>query len=292
MVVAVQWPCCRPWHQTIQSIQLENSLNVSSHCCKYDVRMNNTALAGALSLPRPTLNNKPCAPCDRTPLQTFNDAVPRHALGEGNAGLVVVRNGTVTVHWLRGSDNHWRFACIRAAVEGAKALGFPDSAFILNIDDFPVCQTGRCPLPVFTNYKKWRGGSNLDTNEVLLPVRRHRQSFNQLEHRRAYTHSMLLLGRNGLARSVGWRGCSLASACKHDDCCCTHIQLKLTSSQAHKILCKTLQIMTRCSTTTMRTFTCIHGRRRGPRPSCGQASRYMRASCVSVGVVMCVYMGG
>ncbi|KAF8060292.1 Poglut3 [Scenedesmus sp. PABB004] len=103
----------------------------------------------------------------------FNENVPRHELGEGNAGLVVVRNGTVQVHWLRGGDNHWRFACIKAAVEGARSLGFPDSAFVLNIDDFPICAEGRCPLPVFTNYKKWRHGRNLDTNEVLLPVFNH-----------------------------------------------------------------------------------------------------------------------
>ncbi|WIA24005.1 hypothetical protein OEZ85_013630 [Tetradesmus obliquus] len=104
---------------------------------------------------------------------TFNEAVPKHELGEGNAGLVVVRNGSVQVHWLRGGDNHWRFACIKAAVESARSLRFPDSAFIVNIDDFPICKEGRCPLPVFTNYKKWRGGKNLDTNEVLFPVFNH-----------------------------------------------------------------------------------------------------------------------
>jgi hypothetical protein len=74
------------------------------------------------------------------------------------------------VHWLRGADNHWRFACIKAAVESARSLKFPDTAFIVNIDDFPICKEGRCPLPVFTNYKKWRNGKNLDTNEVLFPV--------------------------------------------------------------------------------------------------------------------------
>lgn len=31
------------------------------------------------------------------PVQTFNENVPKHELGEGNAGLVVVRNGTVQV---------------------------------------------------------------------------------------------------------------------------------------------------------------------------------------------------
>jgi hypothetical protein len=46
------------------------------------------------------------------------------------------------------------------------------AAFIVNIDDFPICRAKRCPLPVFTNYKKWRGGRNLDTNELLFPVRR------------------------------------------------------------------------------------------------------------------------
>jgi hypothetical protein len=63
-------------------------------------------------------------------------------------------------------------ACIQAAINGAKSLRFPDSAFIVNIDDFPVCTVGRCPLPVFTMYKKWdasRGG-NFETNEVLMPV--------------------------------------------------------------------------------------------------------------------------
>jgi hypothetical protein len=74
------------------------------------------------------------------------------------------------VHWLRGADNHWRFACIKAAVESARSLKFLDTAFIVNIDDFPICKEGRCPLPVFTNYKKWRNGKNLDTNEVLFPV--------------------------------------------------------------------------------------------------------------------------
>jgi hypothetical protein len=38
----------------------------------------------------------------------FNKTVPRHPLGEGNAALVIVRNGTAKVHWLRGKDNHWR----------------------------------------------------------------------------------------------------------------------------------------------------------------------------------------
>ncbi|KAF6255964.1 hypothetical protein COO60DRAFT_1461903, partial [Scenedesmus sp. NREL 46B-D3] len=81
--------------------------------------------------------------------------------------------GQPLVHWLRGADNHWRFACIKAAVESARSLKFPDSAFIVNIDDFPICREGRCPLPVFTNYKKWRDGGNLDTNEVLFPVFNH-----------------------------------------------------------------------------------------------------------------------
>lgn len=102
--------------------------------------------------------------------QVFNEQVPRHELGEGNAGLVVIRNGTVRVHWLRGKDNHWRFACIKSAVEWAKSLSFPDTAFIVNIDDFPICKDKRCPLPVFTNYKKWRNNKNLETNEVLFPV--------------------------------------------------------------------------------------------------------------------------
>jgi hypothetical protein len=63
-------------------------------------------------------------------------------------------------------------ACIQAAVNGAKSLRFPDSAFIVNIDDFPVCALGRCPLPVFTMYKKWdaKQGGNFETNEVLMPV--------------------------------------------------------------------------------------------------------------------------
>jgi hypothetical protein len=103
-------------------------------------------------------------------VQVFNEQVPRHELGEGNAGLVVIRNGTVRVHWLRGGDNHWRFACIKSAVESARSLNFPDTAFIVNIDDFPICKGKRCPLPVFTNYKKWRHGRNLETNEVLFPV--------------------------------------------------------------------------------------------------------------------------
>lgn len=60
-------------------------------------------------------------------------------------------------------------ACITAAINGAKSLRFPNSAFIVNIDDFPVCTEGLCPLPVFTMYKKWRGG-NIETNEVLMPV--------------------------------------------------------------------------------------------------------------------------
>lgn len=41
-------------------------------------------------------------------VQRFNSTVPRHELGEGNAALVIVRNGTVKVQWLRGKDNHWR----------------------------------------------------------------------------------------------------------------------------------------------------------------------------------------
>lgn len=112
----------------------------------------------------------PSPPSHTRVLQVFNEQVPRHELGEGNAGLVVIRNGTVRVHWLRGKDNHWRFACIKSAVESARSLNFPDTAFIVNIDDFPICKAGRCPLPVFTNYKKWRGGRNLETNEVLFPV--------------------------------------------------------------------------------------------------------------------------
>jgi hypothetical protein len=31
------------------------------------------------------------------------------------------------VHWLRGKDNHWRFACIKSAVESARSLNFPDT---------------------------------------------------------------------------------------------------------------------------------------------------------------------
>jgi hypothetical protein len=38
----------------------------------------------------------------------FNATVPRHDLGEGNAALVIVRDGAVKVQWLRGKDNHWR----------------------------------------------------------------------------------------------------------------------------------------------------------------------------------------
>ncbi|KAI8473689.1 MAG: glycosyl transferase family 90-domain-containing protein [Monoraphidium minutum] len=104
----------------------------------------------------------------------FDKTVPRHEQGEGNAALVIVRNGTVKVQWLRGKDNHWRMACIEAAINGAKSLRFPDSAFVVNIDDFPVCAAGRCPLPVFTMYKKWgRKRGNIETNEVLMPVFNH-----------------------------------------------------------------------------------------------------------------------
>jgi hypothetical protein len=70
----------------------------------------------------------------------FDATVPRHPLGEGNAALVVVRGGAVAAHWLRGRDNHFRFACLKAAVESARSLRLPDTAFILNIDDFPVCR--------------------------------------------------------------------------------------------------------------------------------------------------------
>ncbi|GBF96471.1 hypothetical protein Rsub_09270 [Raphidocelis subcapitata] len=105
----------------------------------------------------------------------FDHTVPRHEQGEGNAALVILRNGTAKVQWLRGKDNHWRMACIQAAINGAKSLRFPDSAFIVNIDDFPVCVLGRCPLPVFTMYKKWdaKRGGNFETNEVLMPVFNH-----------------------------------------------------------------------------------------------------------------------
>ena len=63
-------------------------------------------------------------------------------------------------------------ACITAAIDGAKALRFPDSAFVVSIDDFPVCRPGLCPLPVFAMYKKWDAtkGGNVETNEVLMPV--------------------------------------------------------------------------------------------------------------------------
>lgn len=70
----------------------------------------------------------------------FDATVPRHPLGEGNAALVVVRGGAVSAHWLRGRDNHFRFACLKAAAESARSLQLPDTAFILNIDDFPVCR--------------------------------------------------------------------------------------------------------------------------------------------------------
>jgi hypothetical protein len=130
----------------------------------------------------------------------FDAAVPRHPLGEGNAALVVFRNGSVSAHWLRGRDNHFRFACLKAAAESARALKFPDTAFLLNIDDFPVCRvdggswppeasagvsgleggggafggnggkspqpasppTGKplCPFPVLTNYKRWDAARN------------------------------------------------------------------------------------------------------------------------------------
>lgn len=141
----------------------------------------------------------------------FDATVPRHPLGEGNAALVVFRNGSVSAHWLRGRDNHFRFACLKAAAESARALKFPDTAFLLNIDDFPVCRvdgggwppeasagvsgleggifgagkssqppsppTGKplCPFPVLTNYKRWDASKNgsFETNEVLLPVLNH-----------------------------------------------------------------------------------------------------------------------
>eukprot|EP00877_Chromochloris_zofingiensis_P014367 jgi/Chrzof1/9184/Cz03g39020.t1 len=106
-------------------------------------------------------------------VRRFNNTVPRHTLGEGNAALVMIRNGSVSVSWLRGKDNHWRFACLRAAVHSARALKVPNSAFILNIDDFPICKPGLCPLPVFTMYKKWGPHGNIDTNEVLMPVFNH-----------------------------------------------------------------------------------------------------------------------
>jgi hypothetical protein len=70
----------------------------------------------------------------------FDLSVPRHPLGEGNAALVVFRRGGVSAFWLRGRDNHFRFACLKAAVESARSLNFPDTAFLLNIDDFPVCR--------------------------------------------------------------------------------------------------------------------------------------------------------
>ncbi|KIZ00350.1 KDEL motif-containing protein 2 Flags:Precursor [Monoraphidium neglectum] len=108
-------------------------------------------------------------------IQQFAEFVLRfNKTGEGNAALVVVRGGAVKVIWLRGRDNHWRMACIEAAINGAKSLRFPDSAFIVNIDDFPICTQGLCPLPVFTMYKKWHPKKgNIDTNEVLMPVFNH-----------------------------------------------------------------------------------------------------------------------
>jgi hypothetical protein len=41
-------------------------------------------------------------------------------------------------------------ACIEAAINGAKSLRFPDSAFIVNIDDFPIC-TQVCVLHTAMN---------------------------------------------------------------------------------------------------------------------------------------------
>ena len=68
-------------------------------------------------------------------------------------------------------------ACIEAAINGAKSLRFPNSAFILNIDDFPICTEGLCPMPVFTMYKKWHPKKgNIMTNEVLMPVSRARRA--------------------------------------------------------------------------------------------------------------------
>jgi hypothetical protein len=47
-----------------------------------------------------------------------------------NAMQCTMPTYTLQVHWLRGKDNHWRFACIKSAVESARALNFPDTAFI------------------------------------------------------------------------------------------------------------------------------------------------------------------
>jgi hypothetical protein len=37
-------------------------------------------------------------------------------LGEGNVALVVVRNGSVTPHWVRGKDAHYRVSGSMLAV--------------------------------------------------------------------------------------------------------------------------------------------------------------------------------
>jgi hypothetical protein len=46
----------------------------------------------------------------------FNFAVPAHPLGEGNVALVVVRNGSVSTHWVRGKDAHYRVSSGVASV--------------------------------------------------------------------------------------------------------------------------------------------------------------------------------
>jgi hypothetical protein len=78
----------------------------------------------------------------------------------------------VTLHWLRGEDEFYRAACVAKAIHKAvkSGLQFPNTAFVLNIDDQPLCFKGMCPLPMFGFFKRWRDGEALDTNEVLIPV--------------------------------------------------------------------------------------------------------------------------
>lgn len=170
-------------------------------------------------------------------------------------------------------------ACITAAINGAKSLRFPDSAFIVNIDDFPVCTEGLCPLPVFTMYKKWRGG-NIETNEVLMPVSKVHDAMctahcwisrncrllhsctpplnPPITHTRHNTRSQVFNHHYEDMYFFPWDRRRPKAIC----CAC-----------APSLQCAHIIHHRRCSTTTMKTCTSSPGTGSGRRPSCARASR-------------------
>lgn len=96
-------------------------------------------------------------------------------------GLFVVHNHNVYWSWIQPSNipekqGYWRLPTTAHAIK-AVAAELPNTMFVINFHDHPMCKPGACPMPVFSSYKSWYPShpNNLKMchEDVLIPTFNH-----------------------------------------------------------------------------------------------------------------------